>query len=110
MIGSGFTAHLNSTLSLVELTPIAPVLRAQPQDRAAKLNRKLQLTARAKGFPEPWYQWFFNGIPIEYETRNTFTLWTTTEADAGAYFVVAQNFAGSVTSRVATVTVEAPAL
>jgi hypothetical protein len=54
------------------------------------------------------YQWRFSGTNLAGATTNSFTRTNAQPADAGGYAVVVSNFAGSVTSVVATLTMLNP--
>lgn len=54
------------------------------------------------------YQWQFNGAPLVGETNQTLTLVGAVTNESGLYSVVITNNSGSVTSRLATVTVSEP--
>lgn len=54
------------------------------------------------------YQWRFNGADIVGATASSYTRSAAQPGDAGSYFVIVTNVAGSVTSAVATLTVNVP--
>jgi hypothetical protein len=64
-------------------------------------------TVAASGNPTPTYQWRKGGAALAGKTSATLTLSAVTSADAGSYDCVATNSAGSATSNVATLTVNA---
>jgi alpha-tubulin suppressor-like RCC1 family protein len=55
------------------------------------------------------YQWRKDGSPISGATSSTYSISSTSKSDAGSYSVVVTNYAGSVTSSAATLTVTANA-
>jgi len=63
------------------------------------------LSVTATGTPAPSYQWRKNGEDIINATGSTYTVTSSTTADAGDYTVVATNAGGSDTSAVAKVEV-----
>ena len=63
------------------------------------------LSVTATGTPAPTYQWRKNGEVILNATGSTYTVSTSSTADAGDYTVVATNAGGSDTSAVAKVEV-----
>ncbi|MGM9689023.1 MAG: hypothetical protein ACI3YD_08220 [Alloprevotella sp.] len=106
----------NSGMDVEKLTfygPVtAPSFTTQPQDATYELNASTPpLTVKATGTPAPTYQWYVHtensssgGTPLEGETASEF-MPGTAAAGTAYYYCVATNEAGSVTSDVATVTV-----
>jgi hypothetical protein len=99
-----------SPLSLPQAVEHAclPEIVLQPQSVSGLIGSSVSLSVSASGIPAPTYQWFFQGYAIARATRPNLDIEALTLEDAGNYFVVAMNSAGSVTSTVATVTVVAP--
>jgi uncharacterized repeat protein (TIGR01451 family) len=62
----------------------------------------------AAGIPAPTYQWFFNGLALPGANASSLTLANAELPQAGFYQVVVTNMYGSVTSRVAQLTVVFP--
>lgn len=93
-------------LSLESASSQLPVFTtpAEPADRAVDQDAATTLFSLATGFPAPTFQWFKNSAPLSGATSDSFVIPAMTAADAGAYFCVAANSAGSVTSRTAVVT------
>lgn len=58
--------------------------------------------------PPPSFQWFKNGLEVPGATGPALFLLNIKESDAGDYWVVVSNFAGSVSSSVARLTVGTP--
>ncbi len=75
----------------------------EPADRAVEQDQPTTLAVQATGFPLPALQWFRNNTPIAGAAADSYVIPFMTEADAGSYYCVAANSAGSVTSRVAAV-------
>lgn len=84
------------------------VFTAQPQDQMVYLNKTqtATLTSAVTGGAAT-YQWYFNGNPLGGATGNNLTLSNLQITNGGNYFVVATGGSGSVTSRVAAVTIYA---
>jgi alpha-tubulin suppressor-like RCC1 family protein len=104
---TGSVSSREATLTVI--APKAPVFTRHPEDTRVYTGNNLVLTAFASGLPAPTYQWKLNGVVLSNNTGETYTVSTTSAADAGTYTVTATNAAGSVTSNSATVTVVARA-
>lgn len=89
-------------------THAQPVLTG-PADRVSLWGDRVTLGVSATGMPPLSYQWYFTNAPLPGRTAASLVLTNVTFADAGAYFAVVSDAGGSVTSRVATLTVPAPA-
>ncbi len=87
----------------------APVINTQPQSLSVNLGANAAFTVTAAGGAPLFYQWRFAGADLVSATNSTFTRTNTQVADAGNYSVVVSNYAGSVTSSVATLTVASSA-
>jgi hypothetical protein len=87
-----------------------PAMTAQPQSRTNAYATTAVFSVTATGMPAVAYQWRRNGTNLVNGSRisgalgNTLTLANTLMNDAGGYTVVASNAMGSVTSQVATLT------
>src|SRR5262249_43828030 len=88
----------------------APQIINQPQSQAAIVSANVDLTVDAIGTPTPtlMYQWRKGGIPIGGAVGSPRSLHKVQTNDAGNYDVIVANWAGSVTSVVATVSVAIP--
>ena len=87
---------------------IAPTLTTQPTNQTALAGADLTLIAAASGSEPLRYQWRFNTTPIPAATNATLFLLNVQFAAQGDYSLLVTNPAGSVTSEVATVTIQAP--
>jgi uncharacterized delta-60 repeat protein len=85
--------------------PFAPAFLTQPASRSVREGANVFLSARAVGFPEPAYQWQFNGTNLPGATDELLILRNVRPPAAGPYRVISSNSLGSATSVVATVTV-----
>lgn len=100
------------TISLnLTLTPTAgaPSISNQPQSQTVTTGSNVTFTVTATGTPAPTYQWAKNGTSITGATASSLTLSNVQTADAGNYTVTVSNSVGSVTSSIATLTVNTPA-
>lgn len=48
-----------------KLFSAAPEWISEPQNTEKSTNEKATFECRARGSPEPAYQWFINGVPFE---------------------------------------------
>jgi hypothetical protein len=83
----------------------APTIFQQPQDRGAVALNPASFTVQAVGAPPLSYQWYKNGGPVVNATNTSFNISSVVTGDIGGYQVVIANSFGSVTSRVAQLTV-----
>ncbi|HEY4249375.1 MAG TPA: immunoglobulin domain-containing protein [Lacunisphaera sp.] len=102
--GSVTSAAANLT---VNVATAAPAIAVQPASQTVTAGASVSFTASASGTPAPTYQWKLNGSAISGATSTTLSLPNVQVSNAGNYTVVATNSAGSVTSNVATLTVNA---
>jgi hypothetical protein len=89
------------TLAVVSL----PAFTTQPASQTVIAGSGVTFSAAANGTPMPTYQWRKNSVNIPGATAASYSISPAATADAGSYTVVATNTAGSVTSSVATLTV-----
>jgi len=92
----------------VEVPVSAPSITAQPQSQTVAQGANVAFTVGASGTPAPGYQWRFNGASLNGATSSSYTVTAAQPANAGSYTVVVSNSGGSVTSAVATLTVNVP--
>lgn len=87
-------------------TPIlsAPRITTQPWSQTVQAQERVSFTVKAKGYPLN-YQWRFNGKNISGATLSALNLEQAMPAHAGGYSVEITNTFGSVTSAVATLSV-----
>jgi hypothetical protein len=82
-----------------------PLILLEPQDRAAIVGNPASFSVQAVGTPPLTYQWFHNGSGIANATNSSHTISQVQASDGGNYQVVITNSFGSVTSRVAQLSV-----
>jgi hypothetical protein len=102
-------ATSNSATLIVSTATFTPSITAQPVSPIAVLGQTVTLTVVATGAPAPTYQWFKEGVLIKNATGASYTIGGVQTIDAGNYFVIVTNSAGSVTSAAATLNVIAVA-
>jgi len=88
--------------------PVPPSIFRQPTNLTVWAGSPASFSVIATGTPFPGFQWRFNGGDITGATNTSYSIAGAQAGDAGGYTVVVSNYAGSVTSSVATLTV-APA-
>jgi hypothetical protein len=101
--GGGSVNSRNATLTVL----IAPSITTQPQSQAVANKANVSFSVVASGSTPLSYQWSLNGAPVP-GPGSTLALGKVNGSDAGSYTVVVANSQGSVTSVVATLTVNAP--
>ena len=101
-----FFRLLSGNLPSAPLIP--PTITTQPTNQTVNAGQTVLLAAAATGSAPLSYQWWFNSSPISGATSASHSLVNVQLVNAGGYSVVVTNSAGSITSLVATLTVNAP--
>ena len=102
--GARGIAHLNYSLS-PGLPAVPPVLTSQPQSLFVAAQTAVALGVVASGTAPFAYQWWKNNSKLKQQTNASYLLRSPQSQDSGVYTVVVTNFAGSVTSAPANITV-----
>ncbi len=84
----------------------APVILTQPADREGIVGDINAMEVVVSAFPEPAYQWLFNGVPISGATEATLLFDGLSLSQEGFYSVIVANSNGIVTSEEAQLLVE----
>ena len=92
----------NDTIS----SDVTPAIASQPQSLTVSSGGSASFSVSASGSPAPTLQWFKDNAPVPGATAATLTKASVATNDAGDYFAVASNAAGSATSAAATLTVQ----
>lgn len=106
-----YTVILTNTTSRATSPPaflavnMPPRLLAQPATTSVASGELVPLSVSALGSPPLNFQWRLQGTNLPGATASTLNLGPVAASDAGYYSVVVANAFGSVTSRVATVTI-----
>ena len=92
--------------SLATLTVLIPhSITLQPTNQTASLFADAIFRVTGTGVPSPSFQWFFNDQPLDRPSTNRLVITNVQKTNAGAYTVVVSDSLGSVTSRVANLTI-----
>ncbi|MGC8829316.1 MAG: immunoglobulin domain-containing protein [Verrucomicrobiia bacterium] len=83
-----------------------PVIIIEPQDVVASLDEDVYFNAQVDGTPPLSFMWYHNGVLIQWANSPMIRLSDIETEDAGSYQLIVQNPAGSVTSRIATLTIK----
>ena len=102
---SGLKVQASLTLS-GEARP--PIILAQPQSQAATAGSNVTFKVTASGTAPLSYQWLLDGVNLAGATDPMLVLINVQPGQAGGYSVVVANAVDSVTSDVATLTVNSP--
>ena len=81
-----------------------PSITRQPADLLVRTNAPATFDADALGEAPLTFQWLRDGLPIPHATNRSHTIPAATTNDLAAYQFTARNNSGSVTSRLATLT------
>jgi hypothetical protein len=101
---NGSVTSLVATLNV--LLPVIPSITAQPQDWTNAVGFAANFAVGASGSPPLHYQWYFNSNTLlTNQTNASLSFIIASTNDAGGYSVMVTNNFGSVTSRVAILTV-----
>ncbi|MGA3007249.1 MAG: immunoglobulin domain-containing protein, partial [Opitutaceae bacterium] len=108
-VASNSAGSASSRGAVLTVIANAPAFTAQPMGQTATPGVSVTFKVAASGMPAPAIQWQKNGADISGATDLALTLSRVTPDDAAAYTAVATNCAGTVTSHVAVLTVDAVA-
>lgn len=97
-------AVTSSVATLTVLVP--PTITRQPTNQSVSLGANITFSALAAGTAPRYFQWRFNETNLPGKTSTSLVLTNLQPTNAGGYTVVVTNVAGSVTSLVATLTVD----
>ena len=92
----------------VSITPLAPVITAQPQSQAAFYGSSVLFSAGITGAQPLGYQWFFNSNVLANATNSSLLITGVSHMNQGFYSLLATNAYGSVQSTNAFLTVQVP--
>jgi hypothetical protein len=108
---SAGTATSNSAALTVNGAAVAPSITSQPSNQTVTAGQTATYTVAASGTAPLAYQWQKDGSNIGGATSPSYTTPATTSGDSGStYRAVVSNSAGTATSNLATLTVNAAAV
>jgi hypothetical protein len=84
---------------------VAPAITIQPESQVVSAGGNVSLTVAASGSEPLSYQWYFQNALAANGTQSTLSLSNVQTNNAGSYYAVVTNSAGSVTSRVAVLSI-----
>jgi len=96
----------NATLTVI----VTPAITPQPSNVTVSAGATATFTSGATGVPTPNLQWYEKGAALSGQTSGTLTIANAQGSNIGSYYLVATNYAGSVTSTVVTLTVNSTTL
>jgi sugar lactone lactonase YvrE len=105
--GNVYVADTNNHTIRKGIIVALPQITAQPQSQTVNAGSSVSFSVTASGSPAPTYQWYNTGVMVGGATSATLTLSNVQAINAGSYYVVVTNVAGSATSNQATLTVNA---
>jgi hypothetical protein len=105
--GNVYVADTNNHTIRKGIVVALPQITTQPQSQAVTAGNNVTFSITATGAPAPTYQWYNTGVMVGGATSATLTLSNVQAINAGSYYVVVTNVAGSATSNQATLTVNA---
>ena len=83
----------------------SPLITSQPTSQTVATGSTATLTVTATGSGTLSYQWYKDSSAISGATSASYTISSVASTDAGDYYVIVSNSAGSATSDTATLTV-----
>jgi hypothetical protein len=82
-----------------------PTITSQPSNQTVNVGDTATFSVTATGTPSPTYQWYKDGGLMSGETGSTLTITNSQLSDAGSYYVIVTNAAGTQTSSTVSLTV-----
>ena len=85
-----------------------PTITIQPKSQTVDEGSSVTFSVTATGAEPLNYQWYKNGFILSATNEKHYTIASVSESDAGQYFVIVSNSAGSVVSELASLVVTVP--
>ncbi len=98
---SGSTQSSNAFLTVNNV----PIITGQPQSKSVGLYSSVSFEVTSYSLTPMTFQWYFNSTPIPNATNNLYFISSIKASDAGIYYVIVTNSAGSTQSSNATLIV-----
>ena len=97
----------SSKVAVLTLLPtlVPPAILSNPRSQLVSTGETVYLTVAVAGSPPLNYQWQRNSLNLDQATNAALVLTNIATAQAGSYWVVVSNSAGTATSQAATLTV-----
>jgi pectin methylesterase-like acyl-CoA thioesterase len=103
LVASNSAGRATNSANLYVLVP--PTISVQPTNLVVINTQSAAFSVIAAGVPSVAYQWYINSSPIASANSSTYTIASASPTNIGNYSVIITNSVGSVTSSVATLTV-----
>jgi endonuclease/exonuclease/phosphatase family metal-dependent hydrolase len=110
VIVTNMAGSVTSSNAVLIVSNLPPTITTQPQSQTVNVGDSPTFSVVASGATPLSYQWRLGTTNISGATTNSYTLSNVQTNDAGNFTVVITNISGSVTSSVATLTVNAISL
>jgi hypothetical protein len=98
---SGGAVSTVATLSVID----PPAITSQPISQSAGLGTNAAFSVAVTGTSPFTFQWFYDASPISTGTKPTLRVGNAAATNAGSYYVIVQNAAGTAISAVATLSI-----
>ncbi len=106
LVNNSFGSLTSAVAQLTVIVP--PTVSSQPNSQTVVAGTGVTLQATVSGSQPVSYQWWFNGTNAIGGNTNVLALTNAQPNMAGAYTLIATNFAGATTSAVAQLTILVP--
>lgn len=99
---------LAATFKLTVTPDSAPLIAQHPASLSVSAGTTVALNVGASALPAPSFQWSKNGTPLSGATSDTLLITEVAAADSAAYTCAVSNSLGTVITRAATLSLDAP--
>ncbi len=107
VVASNISGMATSLVAVLTILPVAPAILSQPVSRTVYDGTNVSFAVTAVGTAPLGYRWLRDGTNLALETSPTLAFTNVTLGESGNYAVAISNVVGSITSSVATLTVQA---